>query len=103
MEIRGFVKEEGVGGLLGWAKRQRVPLLGGLYYSKAAVTGYYNSGEICSILLRSRVFLLPAPSRALYMQPGLGDCTRVRLELSKSFLADQVSMYGLPSCTRIRA
>ena len=33
MEIRGFMKEEGVGGLLGWAKGQGVPLLGRLYCS----------------------------------------------------------------------
>ena len=84
MEIRGFMKEEGVGGLLGWAKGQGVPLLGRLYYSaKQRLQSAYNSDEI---YFCSRVVILPttAPSRALYMQPGLGRRTRVGFELLRT-------------------
>ena len=102
MEIRGFAKEEGIDGLLGWAKGQGVSLLGRLYYPvKQRLQDAYNSDEICSC---SRVlFFTTAPSRALYILPGLEKRTRVRLKLSKPYLADQVPLCGLPSCTRIKA
>ena len=51
MEIWGFVKEEGVGGLLGWVKGEGVPLLDGLYYSaKQRLQGVYSSDEICFLI-----------------------------------------------------